>query len=57
MPVLIQELVITTVIDANISKASQLDAINKPDAGVVPKEIIRQCVEQVLSILKEKQER
>lgn len=58
MPLLIQELVITTLIDANIGKlAKPVTAFEKSAETMEQKELIHHCVEQVLAILQEKQER
>lgn len=58
MPILIQELVITTIIDANIGNLDKPVATAEKAADTMEqKELIRHCVEQVLAILQEKQER
>lgn len=58
MPVLIQELVITTLIDANTGNlAKPITMTEKTAETMEQKELVRHCVEQVLAILHEKQER
>ena len=58
MPVIIKELVITMVVDANTQNNGAKNAESKnPTNEANQKEIIRNCVEQVLMILKEKNER
>ncbi len=58
MPVLINEVIVTMVIDANISESINATTVSKKETyEIQQKETIRQCVEQVLRILQEKQER
>ena len=56
MPIIIKELVITTTVDANAEQAQSTTPSVSP-VQAMQKEIIKQCVEQILAILKEKEER
>jgi Family of unknown function (DUF5908) len=55
MPVIIKELVISTTVDANAGQATTTPSVSPTQA--MQKEVVQQCVEQVLTILKEKAER
>ena len=53
MPVEIRELIITATVDTNADKKIKSSLLPAADS----KKIIEECVEQVLQIIKEKQER
>jgi len=53
MPVEIRELVITTTINTNNNNITSSTQINTVDT----KKIIEECVEQVMQIIKEKEQR
>lgn len=58
MPLLINELVVTMIIDANIAgSGTPVGTAKNTDNATQQKEIIQQCVAQVLTILKEKNQR
>ncbi|WP_421825847.1 DUF5908 family protein [Larkinella sp.] len=54
MPIIIRELVITATVDGNATRQVTSAATPPADAQ---QQLVRQCVEQVLAILKEKTER
>ncbi|GAB4012171.1 hypothetical protein GCM10028808_27490 [Spirosoma migulaei] len=54
MPIVIRELVITATVDTNTTPSATSTA---PPAADAQKQLIQACVEQVLAVLREKNER
>ena len=57
MPVVIKELVINAIVDTNARPSESTPAAAASPSAEMQKQLVKQCVRQVLDILREKDER